>query len=159
MEEKNKIESIPEFDKLVDDIFEKQEIRNKIFDNDQMLYAALDYSGKFKYMSKSWSACLGFSEEEFKAVPFSVFLHPDDIAESMDAYKFFSVKGKPAIKMFANRYRKRNGEYAMIQWFESIYSKELKLWLFTAFEIPIGHQGINVYNEDYKPFKWKESEK
>ena len=99
MKEINKIESITDFDKFVDDIFEKQEIRNKIFENDQMLYAALDYSGKFIYMSKSWSTCLGFSEEEFKSVPFSVFLHPDDINESMDAFDFFSTHGKPAIKM------------------------------------------------------------
>lgn len=154
-----KIEDIQDFDKFVDDVFERQEIRNKIFENDQMLYAALDYSGKFKYISKSWTECLGFTEEEFRLVPFSVFLHPDDLADSLDAYLFFSEYGKPAIRMYYNRYRKRDGSYATIQWFEPIYSKELSLWLFTAFEIPEGHEGINIFNKGYEPYKWKRLDK
>jgi len=155
MIEIKKIEEIKDFDKFVDDIFERQDIRNQMFENKQMLYAALDNLGNFKYLSESWNKCLDFTQEEFQIVPFTVFLHPDDLEESLDAFEFFKKFKRPAIKMFANRYRKRDGEYALIQWFEPIYSKETKLWLFTAFEIPEGHKGMCLYNEGYVPFKWK----
>ena len=147
------------FDELIDKIFEEQSVRKHFFDGDQMFYAALDYSGTFKFVSSSWAKCLGLTEEEIKSIPFSVLLHPDDIAESMDAYEFFSQYGESAYKMFANRYRKLDGSYALIQWFAPFYAEELDLWMFTAYEIPEGHQGINIYNGNYKPFNWVKKEK
>lgn len=143
------------FEDLIDKIFEEQTVRKMFFEGDQMLYSALNYDGVFKYISPSWSRCLGLTNKEIKSIPFSVLLHPDDVPISMDCYEFFSTYGEPAYEMIANRYRKLDGSYATIQWFKPVLAKELDLWLFTAYEIPAGHKGITIYNSKYEPFNWK----
>ena len=143
------------FEELIDKIFEQQTVRKLFFEGDQMLYAALDYSGSFKYVSPSWEKCLGLTTKEIESIPFSVLLHPDDVAEAADAYNFFSTYGEAAYEMVVNRYRKLNGTYANIQWFKPVQAKEMDLWLFTAYEIPEGHKGITIYNDKYVPFKWE----
>jgi rsbT co-antagonist protein RsbR len=80
---------------------------------EMMCIAGLD--GYFKRMNPAWSRVLGHSLEEFMAVPFVHFVHPDDVAATQ-AVVANALKEDIRLFSFKNRYRCRDGSYRTLEW-------------------------------------------
>lgn len=78
------------------------------------MLAIADFNGYFLRLSPSWTAAIGWSEEELKTKPFIEFVHPEDREKTVqEAARLMA--GSAAIG-FENRYRHKNGEYRTISW-------------------------------------------
>lgn len=87
---------------------------NEIFAQSKIMLCILSENGKFNKVSDSWCEALGWSHEELLALPWAVFVHPDDLEATMQVWEE-AKDGKPAIK-FINRYRCKDGTYKRIKW-------------------------------------------
>jgi PAS domain S-box-containing protein len=72
------------------------------------------YDGYFVRTNAAWTATLGYSAEELRAVPLISFVHPDDRAATMAAREHVLSGGR--LLGFTNRYRTRAGDYRWIEW-------------------------------------------
>ncbi len=72
------------------------------------------FDGYFKRTNPSWTTTLGWSEEEIHARPWLDFVHPDDIASTLDAGRQLG-EGK-AVLRFENRYLCKDGSYRWLDW-------------------------------------------
>jgi len=117
---------------LVDKIFDKSQAYKDFFENSKTMNVVIGREGKFLYVNKSWEKILGFTKEELCAVPFTTFIHPDDVKRTLDIYNR-GVEGKPKKgEMITNRYIKKDGSYQKMRWISSSESKEKEYWLATA---------------------------
>ena len=69
----------------------------------------------FLKVNQAFTSILGYSEEELLEVPFTDFIHPDDIEPTRKIVVESLQKGKKVIN-FKNRYRCKNGEYRWLNW-------------------------------------------
>jgi PAS domain S-box-containing protein len=76
-----------------------------------------DAAGYFKRLNPSWTAVLGWSQEELMAHPHFELVHPDDHAATVAALAA-AVAPSPGAKVhhFTNRYRCASGEYRNLEW-------------------------------------------
>lgn len=65
-------------------------------------------------MSSSMLNLLGWSKEELSSRPFIDYVHPDDVQETIEAFKF-QLEGKGMVEMI-NRYRSTDGSYKSLAW-------------------------------------------
>jgi PAS domain S-box-containing protein len=70
--------------------------------------------GYFKRINPAFSEILGWTKEELMSKPFTDFIHPDDVAITYEEVVKLS-KGIKTVN-FTNRYRKKNGEYLILDW-------------------------------------------
>ncbi|MCB9233605.1 MAG: PAS domain S-box protein [Bacteroidia bacterium] len=73
------------------------------FSRDLLCIAGTD--GFFKKLNPTWTQVLGWSEEELTSVPFTDFIHPEDLKATFKEVEKLS-QGEPTI-YFENRYKKR----------------------------------------------------
>jgi len=69
----------------------------------------------FLKVNPAFTTTLGYSEEELLSVPFTDFIHPEDIGPTQKIIEENLQKGKKVIN-FKNRYLCRNGEYRWLNW-------------------------------------------
>ena len=69
----------------------------------------------FLKVNPAFTTTLGYSEAELLSVPFTDFIHPDDIDPTRQAVAENLRRGKKIIN-FKNRYRCKNGEYRWLNW-------------------------------------------
>ncbi len=69
----------------------------------------------FLKVNPAFTTTLGYSEAELLSVPFTDFIHPEDIDPTRQAVAENLRKGKKVIN-FKNRYRCKNGEYRWLNW-------------------------------------------
>jgi len=69
----------------------------------------------FLKVNPAFTATLGYSEAELLAVPFTAFIHPEDIAATSQTVRESLQKGQKVIN-FKNRYRCKNGAYRWLNW-------------------------------------------
>ena len=65
-------------------------------------------------MNRTWERTLGYTREEPLAGKFLDFIHPDDVAGTLDAIT--TLSSQQEILTFTNRYRCKDGTYRWIEW-------------------------------------------
>jgi len=78
------------------------------------LFCICSKDGFFLRNSRSFITALGFSGEELRAVPFTHFIHPDDLKRTQDEFDFVLRGGTS--RNFENRFGKSTGEYLTLRW-------------------------------------------
>ena len=78
------------------------------------LFCIANFEGRFTRVNAAWEEKLGYREEELISVPYTHFVHPEDVAAT------FAEAGKlnegGATVMFENRYRCKDGRYIWLLW-------------------------------------------
>lgn len=87
---------------------------SEFFELSNDLLCIAKVSGHFLEINQSWSRTLGWSIEELTHVPFVHFVHPDDVAATLEETQSLA-EGKNTLS-FENRYRCKNGEYRNLLW-------------------------------------------
>lgn len=90
-----------------------EELRN-FFDCSIDLLCIANTDGYFVKLNKEWEKVLGYSLAELENKKFLDFVHPDDIAPTLETLETLSQQNN--IVNFVNRYRCKNGNYRWIEW-------------------------------------------
>ncbi|WP_373499278.1 PAS domain S-box protein [Desulfococcus sp.] len=80
-----------------------------------MICIADIHTATFLKVNPAFTATLGYSEKELLSVPFTHFIHPEDIEPTRKVMEERLKEGEKVIN-FKNRYRCRNGEYRYLNW-------------------------------------------
>ncbi|GAB7023028.1 GGDEF domain-containing protein [Salidesulfovibrio brasiliensis] len=98
--------------------------REKIFNLSTDMICIAGFDGKLKKVNPAWEKTLGWTESDLTSTPWIDFVHPDDIAETLEAGKEL-LKGD-TITQFQNRYQCKDGSYRWLSW-NSVPQLEEKL--------------------------------
>ena len=71
--------------------------------------------GYFKRISPAFTHTLGWSVEEILARPFTDFVHPDDLAATLQEVERQVVAGEMVLS-FENRYKHKDGSWRVLSW-------------------------------------------
>jgi PAS domain S-box-containing protein len=74
-----------------------------------------DMNGYFTCVNPAWEHVLGWSREELMAVPYTDFVHPDDLERTLQEAELLREPGHKLVS-FENRYRTRSGEWKWLAW-------------------------------------------
>ena len=69
---------------------------------------------RFEQVNPAWETVLGWQTADLQGQPFAGFIHPDDLARSMDGYDKLR-RGEPVVN-FQNRYRHKDGSWRWLSW-------------------------------------------
>ncbi|MGE0043296.1 MAG: PAS domain-containing protein [Vicinamibacterales bacterium] len=72
------------------------------------------FNGHFTRLNPAWEATLGFTLQELQASPMFDFVHPDDLARTLEQNR--RVRAGEQALGFENRYRCRDGSYKWLLW-------------------------------------------
>ena len=86
----------------------------RFFEISMDLFCIASLDGYFKRVNSNFSRVLGYSDCELVSRPFIEFIHPEDVAQTIQAIATLA-KGNP-IAAFRNRYRDSGGQYHWLQW-------------------------------------------
>jgi serine/threonine-protein kinase len=87
---------------------------------DMFCIASLD--GYFLRVNSNFPRVLGYNEKKLVSQPFLSFVHPDDVAQTVNVMADL-MAGKPVVR-FRNRYRRKDGSYVKLEWMaQSIVSE------------------------------------
>lgn len=78
------------------------------------LLCIADTDGYFRRLNPEWENTLGYSLAELEGKRFLDFVHPDDIAATVEAAT--SLAAQTQVSKFVNRYRTKSGDYRWIEW-------------------------------------------
>lgn len=78
------------------------------------LLCIADLQGNFIKVNKEWERMLGYKAEELQAQKFLQFVHPDDVAPTLEAMS--KLGNNETVLQFVNRYRASDGSYRHIEW-------------------------------------------
>ena len=78
------------------------------------LLCIADTSGYFRRLNPEWERALGYSLTELEGKRFLDYVHPDDIASTLEALS--SLTTRTSVLKFVNRYRTKDGDYRWIEW-------------------------------------------
>jgi len=87
----------------------------RFFDLIPELVCIASENGYFIKVNPSWQKTLGYTAEELLAVPFTEWLHPDDLAPTQAEFEK-RVSGHEGSFNFVNRYRAKDGAYHWLEW-------------------------------------------
>lgn len=88
--------------------------REAFFEVSSDLLATATTDGRFIRLNRTWEQTFGYTIEEMCSRPYADFVHPDDRAATAAA-KTTLANGR-VVMNFANRYRRKDGEYRWIEW-------------------------------------------
>lgn len=94
--------------------------KKELYDFSQLFLSSIDMvcvaktDGYFKRINPAFSQSLGYTEKEILSTPFIEFVHPEDVDKTIAEVGKLS-KGLKTIN-FTNRYKKKNGEYIILDW-------------------------------------------
>jgi PAS domain S-box-containing protein len=101
-------------DTLENRVAERTAERDRLWSLSQDLLARANYDGRLMAVSPSWAQVLGWSEAELLARPYASFMHPDDMARTLEAIDRMAQIHQPA--RFENRISTRDGDWKHIEW-------------------------------------------
>jgi P-type Cu+ transporter len=104
-------------------IREKTEELDRIFSLSLDLLCIAGIDGRFHKLNPAWEQTLGFGVEELEGQNFLDFVHPDDVAITIEIMSALSA-GKDVID-FTNRYRCKDGSYRWIEWRSKPYQGDM----------------------------------
>lgn len=88
--------------------------REAFFEVSIELLATATTDGRFIRLNRAWEQTFGYKTEEMCSRPYADFVHPDDRAATAAA-KTTLANGR-VVMNFANRYRRKDGEYRWLEW-------------------------------------------
>jgi PAS domain S-box-containing protein len=88
--------------------------RDRLWNLSQDMLARADYNGMMSAVSPAWTQVLGWPQSELLSRPYSTFMHPEDIAPTLEAIGRMAETRLPA--RFENRIATSNGDYKHIEW-------------------------------------------
>lgn len=88
--------------------------RNRLFTYSVDLLCIAGFDGYFRELNPAWMRTLGWSETELKSRPWLDFVHPDDLAVTVEAGKRLA-EGQTQLA-FDNRYRCKDGSWRWLSW-------------------------------------------
>jgi PAS domain S-box-containing protein len=91
-----------------------QEERDRFFSSSIDMLAISGMDGFFLRVNPAVQDVLGYTPEEFCAIPYEKLVHPDDLGPTREAVAKQLTHG--ALLNFENRYRCKNGGYKWISW-------------------------------------------
>ncbi len=92
----------------------KTEELDRYFTSSLDLLCIADTAGFFRRLNPQWKKVLGYAETELLGKPFLEFVHPDDLAPTVDAVSRLSSQNE--VLNFINRYRAKDGSYRWLEW-------------------------------------------
>jgi PAS domain S-box-containing protein len=78
------------------------------------LLCIADTGGRFRRLNPEWERTLGYPLRDLEGAAFLDFVHPEDLADTIDAMA--GLARQEAVQAFVNRYRSRDGSYRAIEW-------------------------------------------
>jgi diguanylate cyclase (GGDEF)-like protein/PAS domain S-box-containing protein len=94
----------------------------RFFDLSQDMLCTANMDGYFVELNSAWGECLGYSDEELRARPFSELVHPDD-RERTETEAAGLFRGNAAVG-FENRYLARDGSWRWLRWSSTLAADE-----------------------------------
>jgi diguanylate cyclase (GGDEF)-like protein/PAS domain S-box-containing protein len=94
----------------------------RFFDLSQDMLCTADMQGYFVELNSAWEDCLGYSDGELRASPFTELVHPDDRART-EAESAGLFEGKAAVG-FENRYLAKDGSWHWLRWSSTLAADE-----------------------------------
>jgi PAS domain S-box-containing protein len=98
----------------------EQQVRDRTRERDRIwalsrdMLAVTNLNGYFESANPAWTAVLGWTEDELRAVPIQQFIHPDDLDATI-ATRMRTANGGDGLR-FENRYRAKSGGYRWLSW-------------------------------------------
>jgi len=92
----------------------RTEVLEQFFTSSLDLLCIADTSGVFIRLSKEWERALGYSIAELEGRRYIEFVHPDDVANTLE--KTQQLASQEEVANFINRYRRKDGTYRWIEW-------------------------------------------
>ncbi|NNN04115.1 MAG: PAS domain S-box protein [Acidimicrobiaceae bacterium] len=74
------------------------------------------FDGYFTVLNAAWAKTLGWTIETLMAEPYTSFVHPDDLALTLQCAANLTVPGTANVSEFENRYRTSSGTYRWFRW-------------------------------------------
>jgi len=93
---------------------EKTEELERYFNQSLDLLCIADTDGYFRRLNPEWQKSLGYAVDELVGRRFLDFVHPDDVAATLQALA--DLTEQKVILNFVNRYRAKDGTYRWIEW-------------------------------------------
>lgn len=87
---------------------------DRFFKNAFDMLCVADTNGYFLRVNPAWERALGYTLEELTSRPYIEFVHPDDVAKTLQEADRLS-RGMVTI-FFENRYRAKDGSYRWLLW-------------------------------------------
>jgi hypothetical protein len=88
---------------------------------DGLLFIGCLTQPKFYWVSHNWISLLNYDFKELTEKSYLEFVHPNDIKRTDRAFEHLQKTESLGFKgMFPNRYKKKNGSYALIGWYDFI---------------------------------------
>jgi diguanylate cyclase (GGDEF)-like protein/PAS domain S-box-containing protein len=126
---------------------ERQDELQRFFDINLDLLCIADTNGYFLKLNKAWEDSLGYPLEELYRHEFLDFVHPDDLAATLETMT--SLRGQDNVTGFINRYRRADGTYRSIEWRSRpygsiIYAAARDISEFTALQHALEREKANL---------------
>ncbi len=83
------------------------------------LLCIADMEGHFCRLNRAWEATLGHTLAELEGTRFLDFVHPDDVAATLESMS--TLRAQNEVIAFVNRYRCKDGTYRYIEWYSRPY--------------------------------------
>ena len=81
-----------------------------LFKNSKDFVCIIEFGGHFKRLNETWYSALGWEIKELLDIPYTNFVHPDDIEKTLEYEKNFTPAG------LVNRFRCKDGTYRWLDW-------------------------------------------
>jgi PAS domain S-box-containing protein len=98
---------------LENDVAERTRERDRIWRNSMDLLLVVDPGGFLRAVNPAWTAILGYQPEDLVGFHFAPFVHPDDIAPTVDA---ISKASQGPLTNFEVRVKHKDGSYRWFEW-------------------------------------------
>lgn len=86
-----------------------------LFESSPDILTIVATNGRFSRVNPALCNILGYTEQELTSVPFTTFIHPDDINNTNQVYDE-SISGVKRANNFINRYKTKSGNYRWFSW-------------------------------------------
>ncbi|UVW30073.1 PAS domain S-box protein [Massilia sp. H6] len=88
--------------------------RDRLWNLSQDMLARANYEGRMSTVSPAWTQVLGWSETELLTRSYGEFMHPEDMAPTLEAIARMAETHQPA--RFENRIATKDGHWKYIEW-------------------------------------------
>jgi PAS domain S-box-containing protein len=101
-------------DSLEAQVQDRTQQRDRLWSLSTDLMMVSDRNGVIRAVNPAWTQRLGWREDELVGAPFTNFLHPDDIAQTL-AIRGTLLDGA-VLERFCNRYLTKSGDIVWLSW-------------------------------------------
>ena len=97
------------------DALQRTRKHEALFESSNAFLAIADFDGYFQELNTTWGRVLGYTAEELSSRPFIDFVHPDDVARTIEESAALTEPGHETVS-FTNRYKKKDGGWISLRW-------------------------------------------